>query len=62
MPNPGRSDAIACPGEMPPEMKMDQYIDYPKQFDKSFTEPIKSIADIIDWKLEETNTLEDFFR
>ena len=41
---------------------MHSYIDYQMQFEKSFLEPMRTIADKIQWKLERGGaTLEDFF-
>jgi hypothetical protein len=37
---------------LPPEFGLDEYIDYEKQFQKSFADPIKSITDVIKWKLK----------
>jgi len=61
VPNPSRSDVIACPGHMPPELGVDPYIDRDLQFEKSFIAPIKSIMDSIGWEIEERSTLEEFF-
>lgn len=60
-PNPLNTSVIACPGELPPELNMDMYIDRNKQWDKSFGEPIKSILDKIGWALERRATLDAFF-
>jgi len=46
---------------LPDELGLNQYIDYEKQFDKSFIEPLKSITSIISWDYEKKLTLEDFF-
>jgi hypothetical protein len=41
---------------------MEPYLDYEKQFEKSFLEPMRTIAEAIQWKLEKGQaTLEDFF-
>ena len=60
-PNPLRENVIAILDEMPSEFKLENYIDYETQFQKSFLEPIKSITEVINWKIEKTSTLEDFF-
>lgn len=60
-PNPVQQNVFATPGRLPPEFSMDRYIDYNKQFDKSFLEPLKTILDAIGWKSEKISTLEDFF-
>ena len=61
VPNPSRSDVLACPGHMPSELGIEPYIDRELQFVKSFIGPIKSIMDAIGWEIEEKATLEEFF-
>ena len=61
MPNPMKEDVISFPTRIPKEFKLDEYIDYDVQFEKSFLEPIKIILDCMDWKAEKTSSLEDFF-
>lgn len=60
-PNPIRDSVIAMLNGLPRELNIDDYIDYDKQFDKSFLEPIKGILDAIGWSAERVNTLESFF-
>lgn len=52
---------IAAPGELPKEFKLENAIDYDKQFEKSFLEPLKTILDAIGWQTERRATIEDFF-
>jgi len=59
MPNPVRSNVISYPAYLPPEMGVHKYIDYDKQFEKSFVGPIRPIFDAIGWQVEKQNTLED---
>ena len=62
LPNPARENVIAVVNSLPKQFNMEQYIDYNKQFEKSFMEPMRTIADAIQWKLERGQaTLEDFF-
>jgi DNA polymerase elongation subunit (family B) len=61
MPNPLRENVIACPGDLPRQFGLDKYIDYELQYQKAFIEPLKTILDAINWKIEKTNTLESFF-
>jgi hypothetical protein len=49
------------PHTLPKEFALDSYIDYNVQFDKAFLQPLKSILNVIDWKDEKRNTIEDFF-
>jgi len=61
LPNPAREHVISCPQTLPKQLGLDKYIDYNKQFEKSFLEPMKSIADSAGWKVEKIMTLEDFW-
>ena len=61
LPNPAREHVISCPQTLPKQFGLDKYIDYNKQFEKSFLEPMKSIADSAGWKVEKIMTLEDFW-
>ena len=61
MPNTIKENVVAFPDELPKELKLDRYIDYELQFDKTFIEPLRLILDAIGWTVEEQQTLEDFF-
>jgi DNA polymerase elongation subunit (family B) len=61
LPNPARENVISVASALPKQFGIDKYIDYEKQFDKSFIEPMKTITDAIGWKLEKVVTLEDFW-
>jgi hypothetical protein len=61
LPNPSRQNVIAFPEYLPTEFGLDKYVDYDKQFDKAFLDPICSILDAISWHPEPIATLEDFF-
>ena len=52
---------ISTPGKLPKELNLDTLIDYDKQFEKAFLEPLSSILDTIGWKTERHSTLEGFF-
>ena len=61
MPNPIKENVIAFPDYLPPELKLHKYIDYDKQFSKTFMEPLEPILEAIGWSAEEKVTLEDIF-
>ena len=60
-PNPIGNNTIAMASVIPNEFGLNDYIDYTKQFEKSFLDPIKTITDAIGWKVEKIFTIDDFF-
>ena len=60
-PNPIHENVIAFLTELPKEFKLDEFIDYDTQFDKTFVEPLKTIIEPLNWTAEEVSSLEDFF-
>ena len=60
-PNPFEEDVIAFPQELPKEFGLHQYIDYDKQFEKTFLDALQGVIDPLGWKVEHQSSLEDFF-
>ena len=60
-PNPIGEDVIAYFQTLPKELKLDKYIDYDMQFQKSFVEPLKKVVEPIGWLVEKRGSLESFF-
>lgn len=63
MPNQIRQNVIGMPTGMklPSELKLDKYVDYTLQFEKTFEEPLKTLTDCAGWDLRERSTLESFY-
>ena len=61
VPNPLHCSVISAPSSLPKELKLESYIDYDTQFEKSYLEPIKKIAEAIGWECEKRATLDAFF-
>ena len=65
-PNPfggmtGEDHIISFPNRIPKEFELEGYIDYAKQFEKSFLDPLATILNTIGWSYEKKNTLESLF-
>ena len=61
LPNPIRENIIGFQTILPREFGLEKYIDYDKQFEKTYVDPIKHVMHAIGWTTEKTNTLENFF-
>jgi len=51
-PNTIQSKVISLTTALPEEFGLDKYIDYDTQFDKTFLEPLRTIAEVIGWDTE----------
>ena len=61
LPNPMRENVFAVPNVLPPEFGMEKYIDYEKQFEKSFKDPLNHICEAVGWSIDKQATLDQFF-
>jgi len=60
-PNTLSENVISFSGKIPEEFDINGYIDYNKQYEKVFLDPLSTILDAINWTAEEQSSLEDFF-
>lgn len=60
-PNVLGTNVVSFPAVTVKELDLESIIDYNKQFEKAFLEPLKIILNVIGWKTEKVNSLEDFF-
>lgn len=60
-PNPIQDGVIASTGALPEEFGLSKYLDYDRQFEKTFINGIKGLAETIGWSLENKSSLEDLF-
>jgi hypothetical protein len=61
MPNPIQENVISFFGRLPVEFNLDKYVDYKKQFEKSFYDPLKNVVECIGWNTERKVSLMSFF-
>jgi DNA polymerase elongation subunit (family B) len=60
-PNPTGDTVIAMLNALPDEFELKPYIDYEKQFSKSFLDPIIGILNVIGWEHERKTNIMAFF-
>jgi DNA polymerase elongation subunit (family B) len=60
-PNTIREDVISFTNTLPKEFDLHKYVDYEKQFNKVFLDPLSAIMGSIGWTLEDVSNLDDFF-
>ena len=65
-PNPlggqmGTDQVVSFVNNLPTEFGLDGFIDYEKQFEKSFLDPLTNILNMIGWSHEKRTTLEGLF-
>ena len=59
--NPFKFDVISYVTELPKEFKLQEYVDYELQFEKTLLDPIRFILQPIGWTPEPKASLEAFF-
>ena len=60
-PNTTGGEVIAILNQLPPELQLEQYIDYDKMFQKSFIDPMSTVMSAIGWQTEHISDLSEFF-
>jgi DNA polymerase elongation subunit (family B) len=60
-PNIFKTDIISFASKMPNEFRVEEFIDYETQFQKSFIDPLQIILNCIGWQAEKISSLDDFF-
>ena len=60
-PNPYGCDTIAFQGKLPAEFKLDKYVDYASNWEKSFIAPMDNLLTAISWTPTKQNNLMDWF-
>jgi DNA polymerase elongation subunit (family B) len=60
-PNPIKENVIAFIDYLPQEFKLEKYIDYNLQFEKTFLGAIEPVLEAVGWESEKTISLESFF-
>jgi DNA polymerase elongation subunit (family B) len=58
---PRGDKVISFPTKIPKELDLHRFVDYDKQFVKSFLDPLETILGVIGWKSKEVATLEALF-
>ena len=53
-PNPFQCNVFTFIADCPSELEVNKYIDYAKQFEKSYVEPLKFITNAINWHIDDT--------
>jgi len=57
LPNTLRENTISFIGDIPKEMKLDKYIDYGLQYEKTFLNPLKTILNAVGWNHQKKRSL-----
>ena len=60
-PNPIKDEVISFPVDLPVEFNLSKYIDYDKQYEKTFLDPVNIMLEAVGWSHEKTFSVDDFF-
>jgi len=60
-PNTIQEDIISFGQELPKELNLHKYINYEKQFEKVFLDPLQIVIQPLGWTVEEQSSLDQFF-
>jgi DNA polymerase elongation subunit (family B) len=60
-PNTIQEDIISFGQELPKELDLHKYINYEKQFEKVFLDPLQIVIQPLGWTVEEQSSLDQFF-
>ena len=60
-PNPLHDHVLSFVSGVPKQFHLDEYIDYNRQFEKGFLDPVRTVVETIGWELEKKSNLEEFF-
>jgi len=59
--NPLGINVITFRSEIPPEFRLNEYVDYDMMFSKAYLEPLQSLLNVVGWSVKEEATLEGLF-
>ena len=60
-PNPIGENVISFFQQLPKEFNLEKYVDYQRQFEKSFFDPLRNVLESIGWQSEKRGNLMSFF-
>ena len=60
-PNPIGENVISFFQQLPKEFNLEKYVDYQRQFEKSFYDPLRNVLESIGWQSEKRGNLMSFF-
>ena len=60
-PNPIGENVISFFQQLPKEFNLEKYVDYQRQYEKSFFDPLKNVLESIGWQSEKRGNLMSFF-